>query len=365
MKEERVMVNIINCSMKEFMQRTTGQELIAFGAGRLLESLCEWDGIKQIKYVIDSDEKKSGTYFNIAGKKIMILGKGKLRELKRNKDAVIITATLAAASILKVLDACEYIDGIDCYILPLMIDKDEAQQVFYPKREQKIPKIIHYCWFGKTEMPSRLKKYMESWKKFCPDYEIIRWDESNYDVSKNQYMEDAYKSRKWGFVPDYARIDIVYQYGGIYLDTDVEIVKSFDDLLCSASFMGYTDKHDVALGLGFGAEKGNLLLLDMREYYEGKRFIKPDGGLDLRMCLEYQYPVLEKWGFNLNGIQEQIGENVIYPREVFNPLGRLGVNTLFTENTHSIHHAEISWESDKNRSAYMQSIKKNKKRIGQ
>ena len=202
------MVNIINCSMKEFMQRTTGQEMIAFGAERLLESLREWEGIKQIIYIIDSDEKKTCTYIEGAGTRIVIWGKEKLRELKRDKNVVIITAALADASILKELDSCEYIDKIDCYILPLMINKDEAQQVFYPTGEQKIHKVIHYCWFGKTEIPSHLKKCMESWRKYCPDYE---------------------------------RIDIVHQYGGIYLDTDVEIIKSFDDLLCSSSFVDYVD----------------------------------------------------------------------------------------------------------------------------
>lgn len=357
------MVNIINCSMEEFTQRTTEKEVIAFGAGRLLKSMREWDGIKRIKYVIDSDEKKKGTYMDIADMKIAIEGKEKLRELNRDGNALIITATLAIASILAELDACLYIDKIDCYILPLMINKDEAQQVLYFRGEQKIPKIIHYCWFGKTEIPNHLQRYMESWKKFCPDYEIIRWDESNYDISKNQYMKEAYECKKWGFVPDYARLDIVYQYGGIYIDTDVEIVRSFDDLLSSSSFMGYADQRDVALGLGFGAEKGNPLLLEMRNYYEDSQFIKPNGELDLRMCLEYQYPVLKKWGFLLNGAQEIIDGNVIYPREVFNPLGRLGINTLFTENTHSVHHAEISWESEKNRLSYSVSLAEIKKRI--
>jgi len=349
--------------MEEFMQRTTGQELIAFGAGRLLESLCEWDGIKRIKYVIDSDEKKTGTYMEIAGARIMIWGKEKLRELKKDKNAVIITATLAAASILKELDACEYIDKIDCYILPIMINKDEAQRIFYPIGEQKIPKIIHYCWFGKTEIPSHLKKCIESWKKYCLDYEIIRWDESNYDVSKNQYMKEAYENRKWGFVPDYARIDIVYQYGGIYLDTDVEIIKSFDDLLCSSSFFGYVDMRDVNLGQGFGAEKGNLLLDEMKEYYQDKKFVNLNGSLNLKTCVEYQRPVLKKWGFHLNGEQEVISGNVIYPREVFNPLGRLGVNTLFTECTHSIHHADMSWETEQNRELLRNSICKLRDRM--
>lgn len=357
------MVNVVNCSVMDFLNRTREKEVIAFGAGRLFKSQYERVGLQNVKYVVDSDPKKAGTTIEIGMENISVYGKDKLKELKKSQNVIIITITFAVGSALEELDGYENIDGMDCYLLSLMLNMSEKQDVFYPKGFPKIPKVLHYCWFGKTEIPYHLKEYMKSWKKFCPDYEIIRWDESNYDISKNQYMKEAYECKKWGFVPDYARIDIVYQHGGIYIDTDVEIVKSFDDLLCSSSFMGYADQHDIALGLGFGAEKGNSLLLDMRNYYEGKRFIKQNGGLDLRTCIEYQYPVLEKWGFDLNGRQEVIDGNVLYPREVFNPRGRLGINTLFTENTHSIHHAEISWESGENKNAYQESMKKIEERI--
>ena len=357
------MVNVVNCSMNEFLDKSVEKEVIAFGAGRLLKSQYNRIGLKNIKCIVDSDPQKAGTSVEFDSVRVPIVGREKLKELRNSRNAIIITITFAIDTVLEELDSYENLDGMDCYLLPLMLHKDEGQNIAYLNGNMKIPKTIHYCWFGKTEIPQKLKEYMESWKKYCPDYEIIRWDESNYDISKNKYMKEAYESKKWGFVPDYARIDIVYQYGGIYLDTDVEIVKSFDDLLFTSSFMGYTDQHDVALGLGFGAEKGNPLLGDMRNYYEDKRFIKLDGGLDLRMCIEYQLPVLKKWGFQLDGIQEIIEGNAIYPREVFNPLGRFGVNALFTENTHSIHHAEISWESEENRRLYRESIAKIKERI--
>lgn len=359
------MVNVINCSVSEFLDKTKEKEIVAFGAGRLLKSQYDRIDLKNVKYIVDSNPQKIGTSVVFNSAVIPIVGKDILLELENSRNAILIAITLALDAAVEELDKYENLDGMDCYLLSLMINRDEKQDIVYPNGTLKIPKIIHYCWFGKTEIPEHLKKYMESWKKHCPDYEIIRWDESNYDISKNRYMKEAYESKKWGFVPDYARIDIVYQYGGIYIDTDVEIIKSFDDLLGSSSFMGYTDQHDVALGLGFGAEKGNPLLWNMREYYEDKRFIKSNGELDLRMCLEYQYPVLKEWGFSLDGMQEIINGNVIYPREVFNPLGRLGVNTLFTENTHSIHHAEISWESEENRYAYRESISKMRKRMSQ
>ena len=101
-----------------------------------------------------------------------------------------------------------------------------------------IPKKIHYCWFGGNPLPEDVKRYIESWKKYCPDYDLIRWDESNYDVHKNAYVELAYQNKKWAFLTDYARLDIIYEHGGIYLDADVELIHSLDDLLQNSCYMG-------------------------------------------------------------------------------------------------------------------------------
>ena len=121
-----------------------------------------------------------------------------------------------------------------------------------------IPKIIHYCWVGGSPKPQSVLYCIESWKRNCPDYEIREWNETNYDFTKNKYMQQAYEAQKWGFVPDYARLDIIYEYGGIYLDTDVEMVRNFDELLSRSSFFGFEDTGEgsffVACGLGFGAQ---------------------------------------------------------------------------------------------------------------
>ena len=140
-----------------------------------------------------------------------------------------------------------------------------------------IPKVIHYCWFGKNPEPDDVKQCIASWHKYLPDYEIKRWDESNYDVHKNQYMSDAYKEKKWAFVSDYCRIDVIYQYGGIYLDTDVEVIKSFDPLLSEEMFCGFESRdplmfkkgaiieQSVNFGLGFGSVSGHKVLKQILE----------------------------------------------------------------------------------------------------
>ena len=119
-----------------------------------------------------------------------------------------------------------------------------------------IPKIIHYCWFGGKPIPKNLKNYIKSWEKYCPDYEIKEWNESNFDINSNKFIKEAYINKKFAFVTDYVRLYVIYNYGGIYLDTDVEIIKNFDGLLNNELFMGIQQNDSFATtGLGFGAKK--------------------------------------------------------------------------------------------------------------
>ena len=135
-----------------------------------------------------------------------------------------------------------------------------------------IPRTIHYCWFGKTPLPKLAKRCIESWKKYCPDYEIICWDESRFDVNYNQFSHDAYKAGKWAFVSDVARLYIIYHYGGIYLDTDVELTGSLDAFLTNQAFMGTEPDGLVATGLGFGAEKHLQVIREMLDEYSSLPF---------------------------------------------------------------------------------------------
>ena len=184
--------------------------------------------------------------------------------------------------------------------------------------ENQIPKVFHYCWFGGNELTESVKKCIQSWKKYCPDYQIIRWDESNYDYTKNKYMIEAYQQKKWGFVSDYARLDILYNYGGIYLDTDVEIIRSFDDLLEYKAFMGFENNY-VALGLGFGARKHVEEIKEMRDEYENLSFILPDGSLNMRPVPRYTTEYLEARGLVANGTRQTINGIEIFPTEYFCP----------------------------------------------
>lgn len=207
-----------------------------------------------------------------------------------------------------------------------------------------IPKTIHYCWFGGADLPERDQYCIESWKKYCPDYEIVRWDESNYDVLKNAYMAQAYESRMWGFVPDYARLDIVHSYGGIYLDTDVELLKPFGDMIKDSMFCGFESEHLVAFGLGFGAEKGHPLLSEMMQVYEHAQFLFEDGTMNLLPSPSYQTAVLVEHGLNPNGEDQMIEGVRVYSPCVMSPKSNTTGKIEITDRTVSVHHFHMSWK---------------------
>lgn len=208
--------------------------------------------------------------------------------------------------------------------------------------EIRIPKLIHYCWFGRSEMPEKFQANIDSWRRCCPDYEIIRWDESNYDVEKNRYMKQAYESKCWGFVPDYARMDIVHQCGGIYMDTDVELLRSLDDLLACKFFCGFESVSFIALGLGFGAEKNNILLEETMEPYGQMDFILEDGSLNPTPSPKYQTQVLVKHGPLRNGQTQITPEFAALSAKYFCPINPYGAGQP-TADSFSIHHYAATW----------------------
>lgn len=210
-----------------------------------------------------------------------------------------------------------------------------------------IPKVIHYCWFGGNPLPESAIKCIESWKKHCPDYEIKQWNETNYDYTKNKYMLQAYEQKRWGFVPDYARFDIVYMHGGIYLDTDVEVIKHFNDLLELDGFCGVEQESEyVGFGLGFGAKKRNQTIKAIRDYYNGLSFIK-NGEIDLTPSPKINTYPLYELGFKISNEILKCGEITVFPSKYFCPQNFNTGEIVLTDNTYSIHHYDCSWYSEK------------------
>lgn len=219
---------------------------------------------------------------------------------------------------------------------------------------KEIPKIIHYCWFGRNPLPEKAIKCIESWKKYLPDYEIKEWNEDNFDISSIPYTAQAYAAKKYAFVSDYARFWILYNYGGLYFDTDVEVIRSIDDIIGRGPFMGCEKPYvegatpnslGVAPGLGLGVNPGLGLIKEILEEYEKFSFIKTDGSLNLTTIVEYTTDILCKHGLKNSPNIQFIAGCYIYPNDYFSPKNVDTRELIITENTRSIHHYDASWAS--------------------
>lgn len=213
-----------------------------------------------------------------------------------------------------------------------------------------IPKRIHYCWFGGNEMPEEAKACVASWRKYCPDCEIVRWDETNFDVNCCDYVREAYAARKWAFVSDYARFMILYEHGGVYFDTDVELIKPLEPIIARGAFMGLEQSGgvensycDVAPGLGLGSEAGTPFFREMLDYYESIHFMTADGSMNTATVVRYTTDMLKKYGLRNSPEVQQINGITVYPPEYFSPLNFNTGELKITENTYSIHHYAASW----------------------
>lgn len=204
-----------------------------------------------------------------------------------------------------------------------------------------IPKVIHYCWFGRGEKPKLAQKCIASWKKFCPDYEIIEWNEDNFDVNRNGYTRMCYEQKKYAFLTDYVRLVVIAEHGGIYFDTDVELLRPLDQLLTHPSFFGFEDVEHINTGVGFGAELGNPVVQALLAEYDPLL----SGDLGIIGCPILNTNALKNLGLCLNGEKQDLGIAVVYPVDFFNPYddptGRLNK----TNNTISVHWYSKSWMS--------------------
>ena len=220
-----------------------------------------------------------------------------------------------------------------------------------------IPKVIHYCWFGKGKMPALAEKCIESWKKYCPEYKIVCHNEENFDITQNRYAREAYEAGKWAFVSDYVRLKVLYEEGGIYLDTDVELIKPLDALIEKSGYMGFDDNGIVSTGLGFACEKGNELIKALLDDYNEISFILPDGSYDLLPCPDRNTKTMQKLGFDIT-VQDQMFMGLRFlPEDYLCPMKYYTGEKKITKNTYSIHHFCASWTSPRaKRTLFMKRI---------
>ena len=215
--------------------------------------------------------------------------------------------------------------------------------------QEKIPKVIHYCWFGGNPLSELAQKCIASWKKYCPDYEIVEWNESNYDISACKYMSEAFEAKRWAFVSDYARFDILYKHGGLYFDTDVELIAPIDDIVEHGPFMGIEKRKKCFInpGLGLGAVAGMEIYRKILDLYNERSIYAPDGSFDLANVVTITTNIFNEYGFKDNTEKVQYTCGVyVYPWEYFCPKDPFTCDINITNNSRAIHHYDASWKSD-------------------
>ena len=213
-----------------------------------------------------------------------------------------------------------------------------------------IPKIIHYCWFGRGEMPKLMKKCLKSWKKHCPDWQIIEWNEDNFDISSTLWTKQAYEAKKYAFVSDYVRLWALNQYGGVYMDTDVELTKKLECFAVLKGYVGFACTRGLSTGL-IGTVKGHPFIQKWFEYYQGKSFLTEDG-LNVEPNTEYSTQLLLERGLLLNDEKQTVFDMTIYPQTYFCPLYVDSFKHVKTKNTYAIHHFLATWRSEKARKSF-------------
>lgn len=346
------MIVLRDYTANRFLAIAKKKKIIIYGAGTMGELAIGLLGIEdRIFAVIDSNTMKHGQHITVNNRIYCIISLMELEnKLEREGDEVIILITPSTHmnEIVNTLDNISVLDKKECVLFAFMRQNfDNDFNISFHRSKYEIPKKIHYIWIGSKEIPKDLKYYIETWEKTCPDYQIIKWDESNYDFSKNKYMHDAFKEKQWSFATDFARLDIIYNEGGIYLDTDVELLKSLDNARHCQAFFGFADAVHIGTGVGFGAVKKTEIIQDMMDYYDEISFYNEDGTLNRRPCVFYQNPVFLKYGFNICSNEYQVKDDVvIFPNLVFSPIGTNSYSDsapLISNSTLGIHHNKGAW----------------------
>ena len=337
---------------KDIKSRNSG--IVIFGTGVIgstvtPEILKSQGLIDRIAFCIDNDKTRWNTTINMCGKQVAIHNPEILTT--HPDDLTVLIAISRYQSALEQLQRLTIAKDFSCYIIPAMcIDNfhnDGGKGVIKTSDKPLIPKKIHYMWLGGNPLPDKLQKCIDTWEKYCPDYEIIRWDESNYDVHKNQFVSQAYDNKKYGFVPDYARIELLYEHGGIYLDTDIELQRNLDELLYQEAFCSVEKWQVLNFGGCSGAIKGHKSLEPFLDTWRKRSLIRHDGTLDIISSGLIDTSVALKAGYTINGRNQTVMGMNIYTYDYFHPYDYMSGKLEKTDDTFSIHQFQGGWLDDK------------------
>ena len=344
------MVNLRNCKLTELRELISTRKVLAYGTGSYLEGFTKRNPEIQLeKYIwsfVDRVCEDDNRVLNETSIPVKLLSDyyGEI-----NQFTIIITSSVYCVEILERLDNLPELNGVEVYILTFVentMDENPRSDLIDLKREnvEYIPPTIHYCWFGDKAMPYEQEKNIEKWREKCPNYEIRCWNETNYDVMRNPYVKKMWENRKWAFVTDFVRLDVLYNYGGIYLDTDVTLVQNLDGLRRFRGFIGREMPRSVASGLGVGSEKGNKIINQIRMIYINNDY--SGGEIGVVPCPEIETSVFKEWGLADRNETQILGDNFLVLSTGY--LGAMNRGTFYVNKkpyTVAIHDYAGSWTS--------------------
>ncbi len=340
------MVNILNdvSSVEELIQKNNKIWLYGAGASCKLLLMSYWDNVLSghVEGIVDKNERLNGTYINVCSDKVLVsdIDSFASRIGDYQSETVLLLTPMFSSLIVEYLDGLDKLDGIKIYLLPMICRNHKPEEFpFRSTSEPVIPKKIHYFWIGNNPLPDEYKRNIDGWKKLNPDYEIICWNEDNYDFTAIPYMKEAYEAggNYLMYATDYARMDILYRYGGIYFDTDVEMHRPLDDLLYNKAFIGIEENSQVNSGSGIGAVPGHPMIRKFMDSFEGRRFLDANGNPQRTFNTFYETKCLIENGFKTLNEYQIVNDMVCFPREVFMPTCFAGMEDFFTDRTVADH----------------------------
>lgn len=346
----------INMGAIEFLDHLKDKGVILIGVSSMLkraaEKKDEWLETVwlHVKYIIDNDIAKQGKEFEAFGKPITVQP---FEAIIGEKNAVFLftTGIENTMQILHQLEQMSLDDSNECYNMSLLLENGvdldwlKNREIQWPKtKDYHNEKIIHCCWFSGEDKPGKYQECLESWSKYCPEYDIIEWNAHNYDFTKNPYLKEAYENRAWAFASDYVRLDVVHQYGGIYLDMDVELVRNLDELLKYKAFFCYDWGKHIDLGSAFGAVKGDEMIGMLLKVYDEIHFTQADGSQDRTPQPTRLKPYFEQMGITMDGCSSVWEDRAFLSGKYFSVVAGLDKDELrLRQETYGLHWHNAGW----------------------
>lgn len=350
-------MRIQNAPIEKFISYISDKNMYIYGLGEVFWQFTKREAFNHMQKSIVGyiDNGKAGQEITISGSSFPVQGVECLHNV--GNAVVLLCSTKQLDGMYQALCEQNLSDNIECFILPLIWavsdGKNDSNVIdkicMTTESPDRIDRKIHCFWFSGEKKPEDYQRCIDSWKRVCPDYEIIEWNAQNYDCEKTPFVKQAFEKRKWAFVSDYARLDVIYQYGGIYLDMDVELLKRPDAWLKFDAFFNFGTQHDIDLGSGFGSVKNNQFIGQLLELYRDRDFCDHDGK---PMVWEYVQPVyirdtFKSRGIRLDGSMQLVDDMLILPRRYHTPIDDfLFDNYVQSEDTVGIHHYNAGWCSE-------------------